>query len=92
VQVTTSTGGLAGTDLTVASLEANTSRGSITASFAQPPDRILARLDAGNVRLTVPATTYAQEGGDARDRSSVGVSEGGLEPGPMLPCRPWSER
>jgi DUF4097 and DUF4098 domain-containing protein YvlB len=61
VQVTTSTGGLAGTDLTVASLEANTSRGSITASFAQPPDRILARLDAGNVRLTVPATTYAVE-------------------------------
>jgi hypothetical protein len=38
VQVTTSTGDLTGTDLTVASLEASTSRGSITASFAQPPD------------------------------------------------------
>jgi DUF4097 and DUF4098 domain-containing protein YvlB len=61
VQVTTSTGDLTGTDLTVASLEANTSRGSITASFAQPPDRILAQLDAGSVRLTVPATTYAVE-------------------------------
>jgi hypothetical protein len=59
VRVTASTGDLTVADLTVASLEAHASRGSITASFTRPPDRILARLDAGSARLTVPATTYA---------------------------------
>jgi hypothetical protein len=59
VRVTTSTGDLVGTDLAVSSLDARVSRGSITASFTRPPDRVLALLDAGSVRLTVPATTYA---------------------------------
>jgi hypothetical protein len=31
----------------------------MTTSFTRPPDRVLARLDAGSVRLTVAATTYA---------------------------------
>jgi hypothetical protein len=82
VQVTTSTGDLTGTDLTVASLEANTSRGSITASFAQPPDRILARLDAGGVRLTVPATTYAVE---ATTHLMPGTSPWTSQPTPTRP-------
>jgi hypothetical protein len=59
VRVTTSTGDLIGTDLAVSSFDAHTTRGSVTASFTRPPTRILTQLDAGNVRLTVHATTYA---------------------------------
>ena len=73
VQVTNSTGDLTGTDLAVASLEANTSRGSITASFSRPPDRILAGLDAGNVRLTLPATTYAVDATAPKNAGHVTV-------------------
>jgi hypothetical protein len=59
VRVTASTAELVATDLAAPSLEAHLTRGSITASFTRPPDRVLARLDAGNLRLTVPAATYA---------------------------------
>jgi hypothetical protein len=59
IRVTANTSDLTATDLAVASFEAQASRGSITASFVRPPNRVVARLDAGSVRLTVPATTYA---------------------------------
>jgi hypothetical protein len=59
VRLTASTGELAGTDLAVASFDAHAARGSITASFTSPPDRVLARLDAGQIQLAVPAATYA---------------------------------
>jgi hypothetical protein len=59
VRVTANTGELTATDLAVVSFEAQASRGSISASFVRPPHRTLVRLDAGSVRLTVPATTYA---------------------------------
>jgi integrase len=39
---------------------------------------------AGNPLSTGPQVHEPQEGGDLRTRSSVGVSEGGLEPGPRL--------
>jgi hypothetical protein len=58
-RVPASTGELTATDMAAAALEAQLTRGSIVASFARPPDRISARVDAGSVRLTVPATTYA---------------------------------
>jgi hypothetical protein len=58
VRVTASTGDLTATDLAAASLEAHLTRGSISASFTRPPDRVLVRLDAGTVRLIVPSTTY----------------------------------
>jgi hypothetical protein len=73
VRVTASTGDLTGTDLAVAGLEVSASRGSITASFSRPPDRILARLDAGNVRLTVPASTYAVDATAAKNAGHVTV-------------------
>ena len=47
VRVTASTGDLVATDLTAGSLEAHLTRGSITASFTRPPDRVLARADLG---------------------------------------------
>jgi hypothetical protein len=50
-----------------AGLEVSASRGSITTSFGRPPDRILAQLDAGNVRLTVPACTYAVDATAAKN-------------------------
>jgi hypothetical protein len=59
VRVSASTGDLTATDLAVASLDAHLSRGSIRASFTRPPDHVLARLDAGSMRLVVPAASYA---------------------------------
>jgi hypothetical protein len=59
IRVAADTGDLTATDLAVVSFEAQASRGSLSASFVRPPDRTLVRLDAGSVRLTVPATTYA---------------------------------
>jgi hypothetical protein len=59
VGVSASTGDLSATDLAAASLDAHLSRGSISASFTRPPDRVLARLDAGSMRLVVPAASYA---------------------------------
>jgi hypothetical protein len=59
VRVTASTGDLVASDLSAASLDAHLTRGSISASFTRPPSRILASLDAGSLRLTVPAATYA---------------------------------
>lgn len=59
VRVTASTGELVASDLATASLEAHLTRGSITASFTRPPDRVLVRLDAGSLRLMVPAASYA---------------------------------
>jgi hypothetical protein len=59
IRVTANTGNLTATDLAVVSFETRASRGLISASFVRPPDRTLVRLDAGSVRLTVPATSYA---------------------------------
>jgi hypothetical protein len=59
IRVTANTGDLTATDLAVVSFEAQASRGSLSASFVRPPDRTLVRLDAGGVRLLMPATTYA---------------------------------
>jgi hypothetical protein len=59
VRVTASTGDLTATDLAAASLDAHLTRGSISASFTRPPDRVLVRLDAGTVGLIVPTATYA---------------------------------
>jgi hypothetical protein len=59
IRVTANTGNLTATDLAVVSFEAQASRGSLSASFVRPPDRTLVRLDAGSVRLTVPAASYA---------------------------------
>ncbi|HEX8133603.1 MAG TPA: hypothetical protein VF880_09265 [Actinomycetes bacterium] len=58
VRVTASTAELTATDLAAASLDAHLTRGSISASFTRPPDRVLMRLDAGTVGLIVPTTTY----------------------------------
>jgi hypothetical protein len=73
VRVTASTGDLIATDLAAASLEAHLTRGSITASFTRPPDRVLARLDAGNLRLTVPSATYAVDAAAPRNAGHVTV-------------------
>jgi hypothetical protein len=73
VRVTASTGDLVATDVTAASLEADLTRGSITASFTRPPDRVLARLDAGNLRLTVPRATYAVDAAAPRNAGHVTV-------------------
>jgi hypothetical protein len=59
VGVTSSTGDLLATDLAAPDLEAHLTRGSINASFARAPSRISVRVDAGRLRLTVPAATYA---------------------------------
>jgi hypothetical protein len=59
VRVTASAGDLSATDLAAASLDAHLTRGSISASFTRPPDRVLVRLDAGTARLIVPTTAYA---------------------------------
>lgn len=56
-RLVSSTGSLVGTDLNVTAFDARTSRGEIAASFLRAPDHIDARIDAGNVRLTVPVTT-----------------------------------
>jgi hypothetical protein len=73
VRLTASTGDLIATELTAASLEAHLTRGSITASFTRPPDRILARLDAGSLRLTVPGATYAVDVAAPRNAGHVTV-------------------
>jgi hypothetical protein len=73
IRVTASTGDLTATDLAAASLDARLTRGSITASFTRPPDRVLARLDAGSVRLVVPATTYAVDATIPRNAGHVTV-------------------
>jgi len=59
VRFTASTGDLVATDLAISSLDAHLSRGSMRASFTRPPDRVLAQLDAGSLRLVVPAASYA---------------------------------
>jgi hypothetical protein len=64
-----------------AGLEVSASRESITASFGRPPDRILVRLGAGNVRLTVPACTYAV---DATAAKNAGPRHGGRRHRPRL--------
>ena len=74
VRVTASTGDLVATDLTAASLEAHLTRGSISASFSQPPDRVLVRLDAGNLRLTLPRATYAVDAAAPRNAGHVTVN------------------
>jgi hypothetical protein len=59
VHVVTRTGAVVGSDLNVTTFDARTSRDEITAAFIRPPDRIIVRIDAGSVRLTVPSATYA---------------------------------
>jgi hypothetical protein len=73
VRLTASTGDLIATDLAAASLEAHLTRGSITASFTRPPDRILTRLDAGRLRLTVPSVAYAVDAAAPRNAGHVTV-------------------
>ena len=73
VRLIASTGDLIATDLAAASLEAHLTRGSITASFTRPPDRGLARLDAGNLRLTVPSAAYAVDAAAPRNAGHVTV-------------------
>jgi hypothetical protein len=73
LRLTASTVDLIATDLAAASLEAHLTRGSITASFTRPPDRILARLDAGKLRLTLPSATYAVDAAAPRNAGHVTV-------------------
>jgi hypothetical protein len=74
VRVTASTGDLVATDLAAASLEVHLNRGSIGASFTRPPDRVLVRLDAGDLRLTVPTATYAVDAAAPRNAGHVTVN------------------
>jgi hypothetical protein len=74
VRVMASTAELTATDLAAASLEAHLTRGSISASFTRPPDRVLARLDAGSLRLMVPTATYAVDATTPRNAGHVTVA------------------
>ncbi len=73
VRVMASTGDLVASDLAAPDLEVHLTRGSISASFARPPSRIAARVDAGSLRLAVPSATYALDATAPRNAGHLTV-------------------
>lgn len=61
VRVSTSAGGVEGSELDVPVLDVDTSAGSVTASFVRPPQDVRIATSAGSVELRVPDVGYRVE-------------------------------
>jgi hypothetical protein len=75
-QLSTSSGDIRAVGLGATTVYAHTSSGDVSVSLAVPPDQVIARTSAGNVRVAVPGgpRTYAVSAHTSAGNDSLGIA------------------